>query len=466
MRRISLRGRRLLVAMTAAGLLIRIAWAVRVPLLEGEAYHWVWSKMLALSYLDHPPFIAYMIRLTTLISDAEVWVRMGPLLAGIVTQLALFTLGREIFDERAGLIAVALYQVVPLLSAGGLWAIPETPLFLWWSLALVCVRRALSGTPQWWIPAGVAIGLGMLSKFTMIMLPVGILGFALTRRRDALRQPWAYAGAAIAVALFAPVLIWNAGNGWATLRFDLYERPQQLPTGLPGLLEIMVEQLGFTLVMLPVLLWVIAAALRRRNERLAFLLWMGLPTLVMVATVVALWGGAHGHWFGPAYLVLAVALGGLWPGRVAARAMAINAAFIVYAALIPFVQWLPVPPGLVESVAGWRDAAARAEALAVELPQPVIIAVDRWEAAAHLSYYTRRRRPVTVFPRPYEGSVWPKPSQYAGASAVWVSVSQWGPVAKPERFFSNITEREPLTIVMRGREVLRFRFWTGTGLRP
>ncbi len=241
------RERRILIASVVAGLVVRAAWAVRVPLLDGETYYWVWSKTLALSYLDHPPFLAYLIRLTTAFGDHEVWVRMGPLLAGIVTPLALFTLGREMFGVRAGLIAAAVFQLVPVLTGAGLFATPETPLFLWWSLALVSARRALWGNARWWIPTGVAIGLGMLSKIPMIALPVGILGFVLTRRRGALRQPWPYVGAVIAVALFAPVLAWNAGNGWANVRFVLHERLQQVPLGLAGLLAITVEQLPFTI---------------------------------------------------------------------------------------------------------------------------------------------------------------------------------------------------------------------------
>lgn len=452
--------------MIAVGAVIRLIWALKVPLLDGEVYYWVWSKALALSYLDHPPFIAYLIRLTTLAGDEEIWVRLGPLVAGVITSWALFTLGREIFDERAGLIAVATYQVVPLLTAGGLWAIPDTPLFLWWCLALVWVRRALWGQPRWWVPAGVAIGLGMLSKMTMLALPFGILGFALTRRRHVLQQPWAYVGALIALGLFAPVIIWNAQHEWATLRFDLYVRPQQVPAGIAGLVEIAAEQLAVGLAVFPLFLWILVPAVRlHRDDRFAFLLWMALPTLILVYALVAFRGYAHMQWVGPPYLVLALILGGVWPGRPAAVAMAINAALILYGAVIPLVPSLPVPAGLVESVAGWREAAWRAEALAADLPPPVLIAVDRWEAAAQLAYYTRLRRPVTIFPTPYEGSVWPKPSQYPGASAVWVTEAQRGLAVRPEQFFSRIIVHESLPILERGREVLRFEFRTAIGLR-
>lgn len=444
---------------------MRAVLAATVPLLDGETYYWVWSKALALSYLDHPPFLAYLIRLTTIFGDGEVWVRLGPLLAGVVTPLALFTLGREMFNVRAGLIAAGVYQLVPVLTGSGLFATPETPQLLWWSLALVSVRRALWDDPRWWMATGAAIGLGMLSKMTMIALPLGILGFVLTRRRDTMRQPWPYAGAALSVALFLPVVIWNATHQWANIRYVLHERPHQLPPGLAGIFSMAIELIPFTLLLLPFLLWMLVPASRdRRDDRLAFMLWMVVPTLILMVVVTAIGGSAHGYWAGPAYLGLAVLLGAYWPGRPAAVAMGVNAVAMAYALLLPLVPWFSAPPGVAESVAGWPEVAQRAETLAARLPQPAIFVVDHFEGAAQLAYHTRRRRLVTI-PKPLSGSVWTAPTQRPVASAVWVVASEWPPTARPEEFFSSVTPRESLPIVTRGREVRRFNFWTAMEAR-
>lgn len=142
------RERLILTGIVLGGLALRAVMSATIPLLDGETYYWVWSKTPALSYLDHPPFLAYLIRLTTALGDGELWVRLGPLIAGVVTPLALFTLSREMFGVRAGLIAVAVFQLVPVLFGAGLFATPETPLFLWWSLAFVCARRALWESPR------------------------------------------------------------------------------------------------------------------------------------------------------------------------------------------------------------------------------------------------------------------------------------------------------------------------------
>ena len=122
----------LIVAMT----LVRIVLAGTVPLIDDEAYYWLWSRRLALGYLDQPPMIAYVIALTTLPGDGQFWLRLGPLLIGVATTYALYLLGRDLFDERAGFIAAGLFQIVPALAGGALLATPDSPLFLAWTLAL------------------------------------------------------------------------------------------------------------------------------------------------------------------------------------------------------------------------------------------------------------------------------------------------------------------------------------------
>lgn len=458
---------RLLAAVLIAGTAARVLLAATLPLLDDEAYYWLWSKMLAGSYLDHPPLIAFLIRLGTFAGDGELWVRLGSLLAGVATTLALYALGRELFDVRAGLVAAAVYQVVPILAGGGLLATPDTPLFLWWTLALLFARRALWTDARWWVPAGVATGLGMLSKFPMVLLPAGILGFAATRRHAVFRQPWVYAGAAVALALFTPVLIWNASHGWANVRFILYERLWEQPRGLPGLLAMAKEQLA--LVGFPILafLGVLGGTLRRyRDDRFSFVLWTSIPPFILMGVVAALAGTAHGIWAGPAYLGLAVGLGGLWPGRLAALAIAANAAILATVALAPVAPWLPIDPGLTEELAGWREAEQRVEALAAQVPGPVVVAADRYKIAAQIAYHTRRRLPATIFPAPLRDSIWPLPSQFADATAILVLPARWRPWERPESFFEVLTEKDPLIVSVRGKEVRRFRFWIATGRKP
>jgi len=68
--------------------------ATRAPLIDDEAYYWLWAHRLDWSYLDHPPLIAYLIALTIRVGDSELWVRASPLLLG-----AALEGGRLVKDE-------------------------------------------------------------------------------------------------------------------------------------------------------------------------------------------------------------------------------------------------------------------------------------------------------------------------------------------------------------------------------
>ncbi len=454
----------LLWGLVSAGTVIRILLAASIPLFDDEAYYWLWSKAIAGSYLDHPPFIAYLIRFGTILGEEPLWIRLGPLVVGAATTLVLFALGREMFGERAGLVAAAAYQVTPVLAGAGFLATPDTPLFLWWTLALLWGWRALHRHPRWWLAAGIAIGCAMLSKLSTLLLVLGIVAFALTRRPVAFRAPAAYAGAALAVAVFSPVLVWNATHDWANADFVLRHRVWEQPRGLPGLVTMATEQLGLALFLFFVFVWAAGAALRRwGDDRYAFLLWTSLPPVLFMLFVAYFQGSAHGVWAGSAYLGLAVVLGGLRTGRAALAAFAANALLLLYVVFALWVPQIPAPPGTTEELYGWPEVARHVEALASQLPPPVIVAVDRYKYAAQLAYHTRRQIPVVFLPAPHKHSIWPAPAEVASASAVWIleaGAEQW---VKPEAFYAAVQELPPLVVEVRGRAARTFRIWAATG---
>src|SRR5207302_34136 len=106
--------------------------------------------------------------------------------------------------------------------------VPDTPLIVF-SLAMVwsLVRLAFSGDKRWWLLAGVFGGLALLSKYVAILLLPAVAAFAVLPpwRKEQLASPYLWLAAATALAIFSPVLIWNAAHDWASFRFQL-DRPQ------------------------------------------------------------------------------------------------------------------------------------------------------------------------------------------------------------------------------------------------
>lgn len=213
----------LIVALTA----MRAIFAGLFDLRTDEAYYWTWSKEASLSFLDHPPMIAWFIRFgTTIFGDTNFGVRFAGLLAMLATQLLLADIVRRVTHDVGAVLLVVLlpeaalfYGLLMAKVAPDVAMIPFAVAMIW-SL----VRLAETDDARWWLAAGVFAGLAALSKLTVIMLVPAILAFALvvpSLRRRWLRSPYPWLGILIALVLFSPVVIWNAGHDWASFKFQL-----------------------------------------------------------------------------------------------------------------------------------------------------------------------------------------------------------------------------------------------------
>ena len=211
----------LIVALTA----LRVIYASLIDLRTDEAYYWTWSKENVLSFLDHPPMIAWFIRFgTAIFGDTNFGVRFAGIFAMLVTQLLLADIVRRVtHDVRAVVLAVlmpeaALYYGLLMAKVSPDVALIPFAVAMVWAL----IRLNESGDARWWLAAGVFAGLALLSKFTVVMLIPAVAAFMLVPdwRRRWLCSPYPWLAALIAVVLFLPVLTWNAGHDWASFRFQ------------------------------------------------------------------------------------------------------------------------------------------------------------------------------------------------------------------------------------------------------
>lgn len=244
----------------AAMTLLRIVYASAIELRTDEAYYWTWSKEGALSFLDHPPMIAWFIRFgTAIFGDTVLGVRLGGIVAMLVTQLLLADIVRRLtHDARAIMFAVlmpeaALYYGLLMAKVAPDVAMIPFAVAMMWSL----VRLAQSGDGRWWLAAGLFAGLSMLSKFTAIMFAPAVAAFLLVPdwRWRWLRSPYPYLAVLIAIAVFSPVLIWNAQHDWASFRFQGVRATANYGISLRTIGDYIGLQFGLVgFVMLPVVL--------------------------------------------------------------------------------------------------------------------------------------------------------------------------------------------------------------------
>src|SRR3954471_10771167 len=214
------------VALIAVLTVMRMVYAGVMELRTDEAYYWTWSKEGALSFLDHPPGIAWLIRFgTTIFGDTNLGVRFGGIVAMLITQLLLADIVRRVtHDFRAVVFTVlmpeaALYYGLLMAKVAPDTAMIPFAVAMLWAL----VRLVESDNPRWWLAAGLFAGLALLSKFTAAMLAPAVVAFALVPdwRRRWLLSPYPWLAALIAALVFSPVVIWNAQHDWASFKFQL-----------------------------------------------------------------------------------------------------------------------------------------------------------------------------------------------------------------------------------------------------
>lgn len=290
--------------------LVKLVVAGASGLAEDEAYYRLWGLSPALGYYDHPPMIAWWTALGMALSgDGALGVRLVPVLAGLLGSLALWRTGLLLFGERAAGYAVLLFNAAPIVGIGGLLATPDAPSVFFWGLALWALAELLrSGNPWWWIAVGAIAGLGLTSKYSVLFLGAGIvLWLALVPQARRWWGSWQlWAGGALALALFAPVISWNAAHDWASF---VKQFGRAVPQGwtLRHVGEFLGAFVGLLnpLTALLVLLGLggTVRALREGRAEAGLLVWTSLPFLAYLL-VHAFHTRVQANWPAPLYPAL------------------------------------------------------------------------------------------------------------------------------------------------------------------
>jgi len=216
--------RRLAILVVGYTVAFRLAAMGPVNLIPEEAYYWNYAQHLDLSYLDHPPMVAWLIWISTsLFGRSEFAVRLPALISWAFAAGFMFHLTANVFDRNAAFRCLLLMAVLPLYFGFGFFMTPDAPLFAAWAGCLFYLYRALITQRQssWW-GAGLCMGAGLLSKYTILLLALTTVGYLLVDRGS--RQWWVraepYLAALLSGVIFLPVLIWNAERGWASFVFQ------------------------------------------------------------------------------------------------------------------------------------------------------------------------------------------------------------------------------------------------------
>jgi 4-amino-4-deoxy-L-arabinose transferase-like glycosyltransferase len=455
--------------------LLRLVAAVWSPLTFDEAYYWMWSKHLAGGYYDHPPMVAVVIRLGTMIGgDTEIGVRLVSILLALPMSWAVYRTAAILFGgNRVAATATILLNVTLMAAVGTLIVTPDAPLLVASSFVLFYLAKVLeTGRGVWWLAVGAAVGAALLSKYTALFFGPAILIWLVLvpKLRRWLISPWPYLGGLVASAVFAPVILWNRDHQWVSFIKQIGRaRIEDFKPTFLG--ELIPTQVAFATPLVFILGAMGLYALLRRNAGA-----LGARALINTTfwTIVAyfIWHSLHArveaNWFAPVYPAFAIAAAVAanltqWDARQQRLVdfclrWAAPTGILMFALLI-----LQANTGLltgyrrdatVRSVGvGWRDLAAGIEEVRVRVGATCVLAPD-YGTTGWLAFYLPKG---TCVAQQSQRIRWvnmpePDPAQLAG-KLLYVDEVRTGGQPKLKDAFAKVEEvaqlkrmRGPLTI--------------------
>ena len=328
-----------------------------LPLSVDEAYYMAWSKSLDWGYWTKPPVIAWAIATArSLCGETAGCVRVTSLIAFPLTSLVLLALSyRMTRSWTSACITSALFSTLPLSSFYGIAATTDSFLLLFWACAMLCLWLAIEGKFWAWPLLGLAFGLGLLSKYTMLMFGVSaLLVLAHPQWRHAWKSTGPYLALLVALLVFSPNIAWNLTYQMPTFQHTAAISQGGNAYGLHWdvLGKFLLEQLLLGNPLL-VIGWGLAlvVGLRNADHRHWFALSVTLP-IVLAISLQALLSRAHANWAAPVFLGMCLtSVGYLWPyyKKTIVAALAFNTLFA--ASLYHYQTLIAEPFGLRGTVA-------------------------------------------------------------------------------------------------------------------
>jgi hypothetical protein len=213
----------LLAYVALAKLLVHLLTNGNYGYFRDEFYYVAAGERLDLGYVEFPPFVAIVADVSRfLLGDSPVALRFFPALAGALVVVLAGLMARELGGGRfaQGLAALATLVAPNFLAMGTFLSMDAFDQLFWVSAAYVLLLILRRDRPRLWLLFGLIVGLGLLTKVTMLFFGFAVfVALLLTPARRHLRTPWPWVGGVIAFAFLLPYVFWQIEYGWPTLEF-------------------------------------------------------------------------------------------------------------------------------------------------------------------------------------------------------------------------------------------------------
>ena len=435
--------------------LIRVFLSATTGLGVGESYYWRGAQYLDWSYFDQPPLFFWFSGLSIrLLGLTNLALRLPAILLFAGSSWLMFTLTRKLFNERAGFLATALFNIsfvftVPVAS----WFQPDAPLTFFWLLTVRLLTEIFFETKKevklgQWVLVGIALGLTTLSKYHALFLVASVLIFVLyySNQRKWITHPGPYLSVGITALFLIPVIYWNAQHEWVSFNF------QGSRVGGDGL---DFSRLGRSLVgqiawiapwlWLPMILQLIHAGKRMKTDQAqGFLFWCAtLPIVFFTAIALVSRIGFHFHWQAPGYMMIFPLLGNTVASRLAnnhsltLKWLRLSSGITTFFVVILLVHmttgfWSFMGPKLVGEAFGttsdptiegvdFEDVKDRFDSEGWLVDDNLFIATEKWWQTGKIDWPLKGKKDILIFhPDPRNHAYFFDPKPLLGKDAIYI----------------------------------------------
>ena len=359
-----------------------------------EAYYFSWSEFLSSGYIDHPPAIAYIIKLSRIIFDGNLRIRGLNLLLSFATLIFLYYSIKILNREYYG--ALIISALSPIFITGSVISTPDTPLiffisaYIYFSLKnlIDSIRISVS------IISGIMLGLALLSKYTAFSIYISLLVlYFLFKNRPHLRMHIVIIPLITSFVVYLPNLIYNINNGYQSYIFQLAHAtssPSFEPskTFLPFLLSQIFIFSPFAMVIF------ISRLFKRdedRKEIKHFLVIISVvPFLILIP--LSLFKHIEPNWTALSFIPISILIAGELERQKAVFISSIiyqYAIFILISLQVIF-SIIPLKPHIdpLSQIRYWKKTS---DMIIQNLPQNKRVVTFRYQLSSILYYYSERR---------------------------------------------------------------------------
>lgn len=467
--------RKLLFYLIAAITIFRLIYINFVPLVPQEAYYWKYAKHLALSYFDHPPMAAYIIAFFTWIGGDNIFfIRVGSIILSTGLLILLYSITQRLFQsQKCAILTVLAINCTVIFSIGSVIITPDVPFLFFWALIVYSLSRLQeSGHWKWWSLAGAALGLGLLSKYTAVLIIPGIFVYLLLSpsQRKWLLTIHLYSALLLAFFIFSPVIIWNYQHDWASFLFQSSNRFSQMTRlRFDYFFQLIGSQLGMLtpyILILVLVGWIQIGRLsyKERNEKYSLLFWIALP-VYLVFTLSSFRSLVKMNWLVPAYITSIIA-SIVWINSAQTKwserfkkwfkpGLILGMIIVLIMHLLPIFPLIPSRKG--DTWTGWQELSEKVLEIKEEMGEDTFIFGHEYKIPSEITFYTPDHESThsgeVIGEKGLQYTYWTDFDELIGKNAIFVTsnAQRYRNIDNIRQYFDSVEEQAPLQIIRRNQ---------------